>query len=356
MPANVTIDYAKAKEKFTSARTSIEKLAALEEMRRFAPKHKGAEKLRAEISQKTAKIKREIEKEKTAGAKRGSAQTISVKKEGAAQIVMVGLPNSGKSSLLKKLTGIDVAVAPYEFTTVKPELGMMDYQGARIQLVELPALVKGSSTGKAQGSQILSVVRTADAVVICSRSKEDAATVIHEMENARIILNEKKPNIEIKPSPFRGINITGRGSLSVPKERLITFLNNAGVRNADVIVGEKNASLDRFARVLDERIVYKNAVTINPFENEKTGVLKERLFSLLGKILVFTKKPGEDADTALPLVVDKGSTVEKVARIVHKDIARKLKYTRVWGSTKFAGQRVSKGYVLKNRDIMEVSA
>ena len=357
MPSNVSIEYAKAEAKLVEARTQLEKLAVLEEMNRYAPKHKGAEKLRAGISHKIAKLKREIEKEKLVASKRGgSGSAISVKKEGSSQIVIVGLPNTGKSTLLKKLTGVDVEIASYEFTTTKPELGMMNYHGAMIQLVELPSIIEGSSTGKAQGTQILSVARTSDAIVICASNKEEVKVIENELSRARIIVNEEKPNLVIKQSQFKGITLTGKKKLQVPLEQLISFLNNAGIRQANIIINEKKATLDMFARVLDNRIVYKKSVVINPFDNEDTETLKDRLFSLLGKILVYTKKPGEEADLSLPLVVDVGSNVEVIARIVHKEMATHLKHAKVWGSTKFDGQHVSKDYILHNKDIVEVSA
>lgn len=360
MVSNVGVEYSAAEEKFANAKTNLEKLAALEEMNRYVPKHKAAEKMRAGLSLKISKLKNEIEKEKTiAAAKKssgGSASAMSVRKDGCAQIVILGPPNSGKSTLLNKLTGANAEVAPYEFTTTKPELGMMEYFGARIQIVDLPAIIEGSSEGKAQGPQVLSTARTADALVICGKTNEDAHMVMNELKKGGVLVNEEKPKILIKPSDFKGITIAGKQYLAFPEEQLVSFLSNMGVRQADVIISEENATLEKFTKVLDERLVYKKAAFINPFKDENLDVLKEKIFSLLGKILIYTKKHGEDADLLSPLVVDKSSTVQSVAELVHKDLAKNLNYAKVWGSTKIPGQRVPKDYVLSNRDIVEMSA
>jgi len=355
MVSNVTIEYSNAEKKSAEARTSIEKLAALEEMKRYVPKHKGAENMRAEISGKIAKLKKQIEKEKIISSKKGSAPTMSVKKEGSAQIAIVGLPNTGKSTLLKALTNAEVEIADYEFTTVKPELGMMDYQGAGIQLIELPAIIEGSSEGKAQGTQILSVARNADAIVVCARNNEETKLVKNELEKSGIIVNEEKPKIVIKKSSFKGIKIAGKQHLKIPEAQLITFLDNAGIKNANIIISE-DSDLAKFAIVLDHRLVFKKTIVINVFEEKDIEKIKEKIFSSLNRMLVYTKKPGEEADLSKPLLVEKEITAEEIAESVHKDIAKKFKFAKVWGSTKFPGQRVAKDYVLQDRDIIEVNA
>lgn len=354
MPSNVSQEFGDARAKYAEAKTHAEKLAALEQMRSYAPKHKGGESMRAEISGKIARLKEEIEKEKTTGSKKGSAPTMSVKKEGAAQIAILGIPNSGKSTLLKKLTNADVEIAPYEFTTTKPEIGAMDYFGAKIQLVEYPAIVEGSSEGKAQGTQILGAARTADAIVICAQNLNDAGIVVKELTKSGILVTEERPKIEIKASQFKGITISGKNYLKITVEELTSFLNNAGVRNANVMISE-DATLGKFAKVLDNSLVYKKAVAINPFADESIEQLKEKIFSILGKILAYTKKPGEEADLKQPIALNKGATIEDVANTLHKDIAKNFKFAKVWGSTQSGGQRVSKDYKISHKDIVEIS-
>ncbi|MFH1697212.1 MAG: GTPase [Candidatus Diapherotrites archaeon] len=353
MPSNVSFEYTKAQGKYEQASTNSEKLAALQEMRSTAPKHKGAEKLRAEISGKLARLKRDMEKQREQAKKTSGGKSLNVRKEGAGQVVLVGMPNSGKSTLLNALTGLDVEVEDYPFTTKKPEIGMMNYHGADVQLVEVPAIIRGSSSGKANGTQLLSVIRNADAVVLVVRSKNEEKTLLNELSKADIILNRKKPAIEVKQAKFPGITIAGKQHLKIKEAELIGFLKSAGIHSASVILGERT-TINKIAEVLDTRIVYRHALTVNMFEGIDAEMLKEKIFALLGRVIVFTKKPGQEAVKDKPLVLPKGSTVEDVAKNLHKDFTRKLKYVRVWGATKFAGQRVSRTYVLNDGDIIEI--
>ncbi|MDD5162676.1 MAG: 50S ribosome-binding GTPase [Candidatus ainarchaeum sp.] len=353
MPANVTIDFEKARFKYSQANSPQAKLEALFEMQRFAPAHKGAENLRADISKKIAATKREIEKQKIQEKKRGGKTGLSVKKEGIGQIVIIGFPNSGKSTLLNALTGIGAEVAPYPFTTKKPQFGMMDFKGAKVQIVELPAIVEGSSKGHAQGTQILSVIRTADGVVLLAGNSSEEEAVKKELADAKIVLNQTRPLIEIRHSKFRGITVSGKKFLKCRESELVALLKSLGMHNSEVVLGEPT-TIQKVLQAMDEAIVYKKALVINPFEEKNIEELKPKIFALLGKILVYTKKPGREPDLKDPLAMKKGATVGDVARHLHKDFARSLKYAKVWGSTKFPGQRVQKEFELKDGDVIEI--
>jgi small GTP-binding protein len=346
-------------KKYYAAKTPEEKLAALLEMQSEMPKHKGAEKLRADLNRKVAEQKSEIERSRAVAAKKGSASSsMYIKKDGVGQIVIIGFPNSGKSSLLNKLVGKKVAeVTPYPFATKEPVPAMFEYDHGLIQLVELPALVEGSSEGKAQGREIIGIVRNADAVLVCSNSVEQKKSLVLELEKAMVFLNKEKPPILVKVSSFPGIQVSGKEFLSFPVEKLEKFLKNSGYSNAQVIVSGKINSLSEVAESMNQKISYKKAVFVNPFEVTEHSLvdLKDQLFLLLDKILVFTKKPSQDADLSAPLSLSKGSTVHDLAKSLHKDFAKHLKFARVWGSTKFPGQRVGPEYELKNKDVVEIA-
>ncbi|MFH1895302.1 MAG: GTPase [archaeon] len=376
MPSNADYNYAIAEKKFHEAKTELEKLAALQEMKSAAPKHKGAEKLRAEITKKIALLKKKMEKQKTQ-AKSGSGRSINVKKEGVGQIAVIGLPNSGKSTLINTITNALLAVGNYEFTTTKPEIATMNYKGAMVQLVEVPALIEGSSKGKANGVQILSVIRNADAAAIIleeEKAQEQLNILLKETNEVNIKLNQKKPLIEIFPSKFPGINIAGKKFLDVEEETLISFLKSMALQNCNVIINEK-ADLKKISEVLDNRIVYKKVFAVTTkgtgkeielkdlngkkvnsiaFNEKNTEEIKKQIFLLLDKILVYTRKPGQKENLNEPLVLPKGITVKEVAGIVHKDFAQSLKYVKVWGSGSFPGQKVSLDFKLKDGDLMEV--
>jgi len=297
MPANVSFEFERAKLEYDQANSPEAKLAALINMQRTAPSHKGGENLRKDISKKISLLKKDMEKKKKQEKRKGRGSSIAIKKEGVGQIVILGVPNSGKSTLLNKLTGIGAKVADYPFTTTKPEVGMMDYFGGKVQLVELPAIVDGSSKGKASGPELLSVARNADALIVVARNAWEKALVERELLDVGISLNR---------------NARGKES--------------------------------------------KKALFLDVFEEEKLEALKERVFSLLDKIIVYTKKPGGKVEKEKPLGLPLHSTVKDAARHLHKDFEKKLRFARVWGSTKYPGQRVSKDYKLKNRDVIEVSA
>ncbi len=353
MPANVTVEFEKARLKYQQASSPEAKLDALLEMQKTAPSHKGAENLRRDISWKIARLRKEVEKRKEMEKKKGSAPGIAVKKEGIGQVVLVGLPNSGKSWLLHQLTGVQVAVAPYPFTTRKPVVGMMDCKGAKVQLVEVPALVEGSSSGKANGLQLLSIVRNADAVVLVARNKEEEQLLQQELLNAKILLNEEKPRIEIKPSKFRGIAVVHKKNLKMQEAELRDFLRSQGMYNASVVLNEQLRDLAAVVRALDETIAYKPSITVNPFAKIDLQQLRKKVFQLLRKILVYTKKPGQKAEKGEPLALPLHSTVEYAARHLHKQLAG-FRYARVWGSSRFPGQRVQKEYELQDGDVLEI--
>ncbi len=380
MPANVSTAFAKAQKKYHEARTLDEKFAALREMQRSAPSHKGGENLRAEISRKMKSLREKMEKREEQ-RKKTAAKGVSVKKEGIGQIVLVGMPNTGKSTLLRALTNADVEIADYPFTTKKPEVGMIDFENARIQLVEIPPLIKGSASGKASGIELLSIVRTADAVALVLDSMhplQQFSLLEKELGEVKIVIGREKPKIRIGPTKFKGIFITGKKFFKGSREDLENFLKLRGIFNASVVLRE-TADEKKLEEVLDRSIVYKPALALvvdrtgkgfNEEEisglSERTEVfrvqgigpeevqrLKESFFLLLGKILVFTKKPGSEK-AEKPLALEEGATVADVAKVLHKDIAHSFKYARVWGSTRFQGQKVSRDYVLKNHDVVEV--
>jgi len=375
MPSNADYKYAVAEKKFHEAKTELEKLAALQEMKSAAPKHKGAEKLRAEITKKISLLRKKMEKQKAQS--KGSGHSINVKKEGVGQIVVIGTPNTGKSSLINSITNASLAVGNYEFTTTKPEVATMDFDGAMVQLVEVPALIEGSSKGKANGIQILSVIRNADAAVVVleeENAQKQLEIILNETNEAKIKLNQEKPLIKISTSNFPGINIAGKKFLEVKEEILIEFLKSMSLQNCNVIINEK-ADLKKVSEVLDNRIVYKKILGVITkssgkeiqlkdlkgkevnyvhFSENNLNEIKKQIFSLLGKILIYTRRPGEKENLTEPLVLPEGITVKEVAKVLHRDFAQNLKFVKVWGSGSFPGQKVSRDFKLKDRDLIEV--
>lgn len=357
MPTNVPIEFQQAEAKYDAASTDEERLAALIEMKSNAPSHKGAEKLRSEINKKIATLKSKVERSNNSSTKKGSAPTMYVKKDGIGQIVIVGMPNTGKSWLLNKLVGKVLAEeADYEFSTSAPVPGMAPYEGGSLQMVELPAIVEGSSQGRVQGKEIISLVRNADSILILGK-KEQRDVVANELKESKIFLNKTKPPIEVKASSFKGIQISGKEFLKFSEEKLIEYLKNTGFSNASVIITGDINSIDDVVEALNTSIVYKKALFLDArnVTDALLPELKDHIFSTLDKVLVYTKKPGKDAELIDPMALPKGSTLENLAEHLHKDFAKKLKFAKVWGSTKFPGQRVGPDFELKNKDIVEIN-
>ena len=354
MVVNAGPAYFKAQQKYDEAVSLMDKLAALQEMKTAAPKHKGTESMLRELTRKIAQTKELIEKQKEQAKKTSGKASINVKKEGAAQVVLVGPPNTGKSTLLKALTNVNVEIAPYPFTTKDPVVGMMPYKGTWVQLVEIPALVEGSAEGKANGTQLLSMVRNADAIIVCATSPEEEALVRRELEKAHIKVNEAKPQVEVKHSQFNGVTIAGEKFLKIPREQLIGFLKSAGFPNAEVILNEPLTGLGPLVKAIDDRLVYKKAFVFNTYADTDKEQLRQKIFDSLDLMMIYTKKPGQDADMNTPMAMKRGSTVQDVAERLHKELVQNLRFVRVWGSAKFPGMRVADDYELRDGDVLEI--
>lgn len=175
MPLNATVEYFKAEEKFRSAKTKEDKIFYLEEMLRTLPTHKGAEHLRSQLKRKLSKLKEQKQQKK--GTRR-----FTIKKEGAGQVCIIGLTNSGKSALLKALTNIDVEICTYPFTTVKPEMGMMQFEDIWIQIIEIPSTFTKDS---------MSIVHGCDLIIILLDGEKNQEKQKQELEN---ILKQNRIN------------------------------------------------------------------------------------------------------------------------------------------------------------------
>lgn len=343
MPINPTLEYQKAERKYHEARTIAEKIKTLEEMLRTCPKHKGSEGLQQEIKTKLSKLRSLQEKQKT----QGSRYQISVKKEGAAQVVILGVPNSGKSTLLAKLTNAKPEIAPYPFTTKLPELGIMDYEGVKIQVVEIPAITEGFSASDL-GPTLLGIVRQADLLIIISNNNSELELIKNELANSNIIIDKERPKIVINKSGTGGLMFVGK--IKAKMEDVKKVLRDHGIHNATVEFQEK-VTLQELEEVLTEGITYSKAVIINT--QNKLEEIRKKVWKNLGLIKVYTKQPGKKKDYP-PVDLKKGATIRDLALRIHKDFLRKFKFARVWGtSVKFQGAQSGLNLILHDEDVVE---
>lgn len=381
MPANLPPEYFKAEERYLQARTLEERILATEELIRLAPKHKGTEKLLRVLKRRLAKLRQELRAKQARRVGRGGP-TFAVKKEGAAQIALVGTPNSGKSTLLRQLTAARPKIDNYSFTTRQPLPGMMQFEDVQIQLVEVPAVIEGSSLGKGLGAQPLSVARNADAIALVVDASmepiEQVQILINELEAAGVRLNQQPPKLSIQRRATGGIEVRGAGAFEGDEAELKRILQKHRIHNALLTIDEPVTAED-LEELLDESLVYRRAFILltkcdssdaadklklleRKFEGFKTIAtqgageqLKRAIFKNLDLIRVYTKRPDEEP-AKRPLVLPKGSTIFDVAGAVHKDFAKELEFARVWGSTRFPGQQVAREHVLQDKDIVELHA
>jgi hypothetical protein len=330
MPANLPPQYVAAEQKLKTARDPEEKVAILEEMWSLLPKHKGTDKIQADLKRRISKLKKEAEEDR----KGRKGFSISVVREGAGQIVVVGPPNSGRSSLVAALTGANLKIAPYPFTTLVPCPAMMPWLDVQVQLVDLPAIAPGHLE-----FWCINIIRNADAaLLVVDASGEDcldlAEEVVGELDQRQIYLGKRQgPSSDAarEDADKRTILVANKMDLEQARENL-------------PLVSE------RYAVRFD--IVPFSCVAAS---NEDREALRTSAFALLGVIRIYPKEPGRKPDLKQPFTVKSGSTVLDFAAHVHKDFARALKQARVWGSARFGGQAVSRDYVLRDGDVVELS-
>jgi ribosome-interacting GTPase 1 len=322
MPANLTPQYLEAERRFRQAATPEEQLAALNEMMATIPKHKGTEHMRADIRRRMARVRTEAARRRSAG--RGPTWH-HVPREGAGQIVLVGPPNAGKSSLLAALSHASPAVAPYPFTTRAPLPGMVAFENVQMQLVDLPPIARETAE-----PWLFALIRQADAALLVADLESD--DLLSAMEDTLGLLGAG------------GVALRGRSD----REGLPTLVVGA---KADAPGAQDRLQLLR--EMLADRFPLS---AVSARDGAQVEPLRGEMFRLLDVIRVYTKAPGRRPDLAQPFVLKRGTTVQDAAGVVHKDFTDRLKYARVWGAHTFEGQMVQREHVLEDGDILELHA
>jgi len=388
MPTNLPAEAKRKWAEVSAARNPAEKLRLMEEFLSLVPKHKGTAKLCAQVKKQMAILRRELEEKKHRKAGRGGSRFF-IEKEGAAQVVILGLTNVGKSSLLAALTNAKVEVSPAPYTTREPVPGMLNYEDIQFQLVEAPALMEGAAEGKAWGLQTLALARNADGLILMvdltQNPVEQMSTILGELEKTRILVSKPRARIEIERKFMgAGLRIIVFGKLLNCSFRDVEeLLKSYRVTDAVVkIYGE--ATLDDVEDAIFESTAYKPAVVVankSDAENAdanlklledfvggqlpviavscKTGQGLEKvggaLFKAMDLIRVYTKEPSERNPSPKPFVLKKGSTVQDLARNIHSDFSENFAYARVWAKRLvFSPQKVGAAFVLEDGEIIKM--
>jgi len=313
MPANLPPQYFDAEKRFRTAKTVTDKVAALEAMLAIMPKHKGTDHLKADLRRKIARLSQSAEKK--AATQQAS---MLIEKEGAAQIVVVGMPNAGKSQLVSSVTNASPAVAQYPFTTHNAAPGMMAFENIQIQLIDTPPLTEQSADW-----WLPHMIRRADAMMMVVDLTDNP---LPQMEAVFADLEKKK------------VTVWG------DKAKALIVGNKLDQPHAE----ENYAALKK---------KYKGrfpVVAVSAEEGVGLEELKRVIYQVLDIIRVYTKVPGKKPDFADPITLARGSTVEDAAASVHKDFAAKLRYARIWGSGKHDGIMAKRNHILRDGDIIEL--
>jgi ribosome-interacting GTPase 1 len=325
MPANLTPEYHRAEERFRAAKTTEERIAALEEMLRVIPKHKGTDGLQGDLKARLSKLRREPPKK---GAKASHSHTIP--REGAGQVALVGPPNSGKSALVTALTHATPAVADYPFTTREAVPGMMRFEDVAFQLVDLPPV-----SAQHLEPWVFDLVRAADLAWLVL----DGATALEGLDEVFGLL--RAHHIALQPIGRPRLALDPDARFECDALIVVTGLDKAGVAE----------SIDVMDELLERRwpILAVSAVTRAGLDG-----LRKRTFEAFNIVRVYTKEPGKHADRSAPFTLPRGATVADLATRIHKDLAAAMKFARVWGPSAFDGATVHKDHVLAEGDVVEI--
>lgn len=328
MPTNLPPEYFDAEERFRNATSAQEKIACLEELLSTIPKHKGTDKLRADLRRKLSQLKIGLDASRKVGR---HESPFHVDKEGPARVVVVGAPNVGKSALVAAVTNARPKVSEYEFTTWTPTPGMMPVRDIHIQLVDTPALSREHVE-----PELFNLIRTADLILLLV---DIQANVIEQLDEAVAILAE------------RHVVLCGTTSLSVRDGRTYSLPCVVLVNKVD------DASWDTEFDTLQELYADKwRLLSVSARTGRNLEHMKEVVFDVLNIVRVYSKQPGKQPDLHAPFVLKKGCTVADFAAGVHRDFVGRLKSARIWGTGVYDGQMVGRDHVLHDGDVVELHA
>tara|TARA_B100000929_G_scaffold287649_1_gene274708 strand:- start:152 stop:1297 length:1146 start_codon:yes stop_codon:yes gene_type:complete len=365
--------------------TIEEQIKALEEEISKTKYNKATQGHIGKLKAKIAALRHRKEKAQAHARSSGGGQGFEVKKSGDASVALVGFPSVGKSSLISQLTEVDSDAGDFAFTTLTCIPGVMEHRGAKIQILDLPGLIKGAAEGKGRGREILNVVRGSDMVlyVIDPFQSSHFEILDHELWKAGMRLNQRPPQVFITRTRRGGIDV--RSTLeqtNLLEEEIQAIVRSFGIVSATVTL-RTDVTDDHIVDTLAGNRVYsRSVIVLNKIDlatdddlarahetlpegwpvldvSAKTGEgiegMKDFIFDNLHFMSIFLKPQGQEADLIEPLIVKDTSTVRDVCAKLHRDFLRKFRYARVKGpSAKFDWQRVGLDHLLKDEDLLTV--
>ncbi len=360
--------------------TIEEQIKELEEQISNTKYNKSTEGHIGKLKARIAKLQEEEEKRRSS---KGPTKGFYVKKAGNATVALVGFPSVGKSTLLNQLTGAKSEIGAYHFTTLDVVPGVMEYNHAKIQILDMPGLIKDASRGKGRGREVIAAARAADVILlVVDVYNPDISVLFNELWNAGIRLNQSKPDVTVSGASQGGLLI--KPTLKLTKIDVETIKDMAaayGLVNATIVVRE-DIDVEQMLDVLAGNRVYIKAVmAINKVDLAKPGELekayarnpeyrkfpvsaatgqgmdelKQGMYDTIDMIRIFLKPQGQEADMEVPMIVKRGNSVGDVCELIHRDFRNNFRYAMVWGeSAKFPGQTVGMDHILKDKDILSI--
>ncbi len=358
--------------------TYVDKIKELEDLIKGSKYNKRTQHAIGLYKAQLAKLK---EKQESRGKGGGPKEGYSVRKTGDGTVLLLGFPSVGKSTLLNTLTNQESEVGAYAFTTLTVIPGLLDHKFAKIQILDVPGIVKGAASGRGRGREVLSVMRNADLAIILldAEDPEHLQIILDEVREAHIRVNQKRPDIKIKKTAKDGIKLSWTIKKTLNDDTVKDILKEFKINNADVVIREP-IDIDQLIDCIEDNKKYLPGITVinkaDKIPKEKldkmmkevgadlaisaknkigTDELKDLIFERMNLMSIFMKEPGKEPDMKEPLIIFEKSTIKDVCSKLHKDMIKMFKFARVWGSSsKFPGQKLSLNHVLKNGDILEI--
>lgn len=327
MPANLTHQYQKAEETYRRAQTPQEQVDCLQEMLKLIPKHKGTEKLQADLKSRLKEAKAELQTAKSAPKK---GRSFKFPHQGAGQVILLGPPNSGKSRIVAEVTNAEPAVADYPFTTHEPLPAMMPWEDVTVQLIDTPPI-----TATHMEPYLVNIVRSADAAILCldgssDDGPEETAEVVSQLAERKTLLSDRT-----------GFDEDDFSIVHVKTLLVVTHGEDP----------ECDDRLDFFREMVTASL---ETIKVDLEQPESREALRNKIYDFLEVIRVYTKAPGKPADYSSPFTISRTGTVEDLAYQVHRGLAESLKYARVWGESVHDGQTVGREHHLCDKDLVEL--
>ena len=337
MPANLSPEYKAAEASFRKARDPKERLEWLREMLRAIPKHKGTEHLQADIKARIKALSEEFEGGRKGGGHGGPA--LVIRPEGAAQLALLGPPNAGKSALHARLTSSNAHVASYPFTTQYPEPGMMSFEDVHFQLIDLPAISPEHPV-----PWLASALQMADAALLVLDLGD--ADCLGELDSVERLLAARQVTLTDRwdRTPAPADPDSDPFGVRLPTLLLVNKVDDAASHEAE------------FEALRELSGARYPMLAVSAQTGRGLDEIGAWLFDKLGVVRVYTKAPGHAPDKSRPFTLRRGQTVGDVARLVHRDLERTLRYARIWGKSGFAGQQVGVEHAVDDGDVVELHA